>query len=543
MDLLHLAGIRKRFGPTVALDGVGFSLNAGEVHALIGENGAGKSTLMNILAGALQPDEGTMVLQGQPYRPASPHDASHRGVALIHQELSLCPHLTVAENILLGREPSRWGIFRRTEAERLALDVLASFSHPDLKPNRLVGTLPLAAQQVVEICRAIAARARIVLMDEPTSTLQRDDVAHLFTLIRRLRAEGLGIIYISHFLEEVREIADVFTVLRDGSSVAHGPIGSVTNADLVAHMVGRSVDQLFPSRGQAPGESVLEVKDLSAPPVVSQASFTLRRGEILGIAGLMGSGRTEMVRALFGLAPVASGTVRIAGVTAGPAETPSRRIAQRVGYLSEDRKGEGLAMPMSVADNLTMTGFSACASRGWLNLSQQRSATRRWIGNLGISPAGRTCPCGPVWREPAESGARTAAVPGRRRPAARRVTRASTSAQGADLTGHRPGRQQRQAVPMISSYLPELFGLCDLLAVMSRGRLSAVRPVSEWTCVYTRRLTPTGVNCPCAVLMPGAVRCVPWCGAGCFVRFRACSVHQIRAPAPGARHAAPGTDS
>ena len=172
-------------------------------------------------------------------------------------------------------------------------------------------------------------------MDEPTSSLQRDDVAHLFTLIRRLRAEGLGIIYISHFLEEVREIADVFTVLRDGSSVAHGPIGSVTNADLIAHMVGRSVDQLFPSRGQATGESVLEVKDLVAPPVVSQATFTLRRGEILGIAGLMGSGRTEMVRALFGLAPVASGTVRIAGVTAGPAETPSRphraacRISQR----------------------------------------------------------------------------------------------------------------------------------------------------------------------------------------------------------------------
>ena len=446
MDLLRLDGIRKRFGPTVALDGVGFALNGGEVHALIGENGAGKSTLMNILAGALQPDEGTMVLQGSPYRPASPHEASHRGVALIHQELSLCPHLSVAENILLGREPSRWGIFRRSEAERLALDVLASFSHPDLKPGRLVGTLPLAAQQVVEICRAIAARARILLMDEPTSTLQRDDVAHLFTLIRRLRAEGLGIIYISHFLEEVREIADVFTVLRDGSSVAHGPIGSVTNADLVAHMVGRSVDQLFPSREQSPGESVLEVKDLAAPPVVSQASFTLRRGQILGIAGLMGSGRTEMVRALFGLAPVASGTVRIAGVTAGPAETPSRRIAQRVGYLSEDRKGEGLAMPMSVADNLTMTGFAACASRGWLNLSQQRSATRRWIGDLGIKAGGPDLArAHAVGRQPAESRARAAAVPGRRRAAARRAhARRGHRQQGPDLRGHRPGRAQRQ---------------------------------------------------------------------------------------------------
>ena len=482
-ELLRLDGIRKRFGPTVALDGVGFSLNAGEVHALIGENGAGKSTLMNILAGALQADEGTMALQGEPYRPASPHDASHRGVALIHQELSLCPHLTVAENILLGREPSRWGIFRRTEAERLALDVLASFSHPDLKPNRLVGTLPLAAQQVVEICRAIAARARIVLMDEPTSSLQRDDVAHLFTLIRRLRAEGLGIIYISHFLEEVREIADVFTVLRDGSSVAHGPIGSVTNADLVAHMVGRSVDQLFPSRGQAPGESVLEVKDLAAPPVVSQATFTLRRGEILGIAGLMGSGRTEMVRALFGLAPVASGTVRIAGVTAGPAETPSRRIAQRVGYLSEDRKGEGLAMPMSVADNLTMTGFSACASRGWLNLSQQRSATRRWIGDLGIKAGGPDLPVRTL-----SGGNQQKVALGRLLFQDADVLLLDEPTRGVDIGSKAQiyeaiaqAARSGKAVLMISSYLPELFGLCDQLAVMSRGRLSPVRPIAEWT--------------------------------------------------------------
>src|SRR5690606_35582565 len=202
--------------------------------------GAGKSTLMNILAGSLRPDEGRVLLDGEPYQPASPLEASRHGVALIHQELSLCPHLTVAENILLGREPSRWGIFRRSEARALALDVLRSFSHPELKPDRLVGELPIAAQQVVEICRAVASRARIVLMDEPTSSLQRDDVDHLFALIRRLRSEGLGIIYISHFLEVVRAIADRFTVLRDGRSVATGPIESATNEQLVTHMVGRS---------------------------------------------------------------------------------------------------------------------------------------------------------------------------------------------------------------------------------------------------------------------------------------------------------------
>ncbi len=248
MSLLRVDGLSKRFGPTVALDGVSFALDAAQVHALIGENGAGKSTLMNLLAGALQPDSGRMEIAGAPYVPSSPHDASRAGIALIHQELSLCPHLTVAENILLGREPSRWGLFQRSEAERLAIDVLGSFSHPDLRPNRLVGELPLAAQQVVEICRAIASRARIVLMDEPTSSLQRDDVQHLFALIGRLKREGLGVIYISHFLEEVREIADVFTVLRDGRSVASGVIAEVSNAQLVSHMVGRSVDQLFPGR-------------------------------------------------------------------------------------------------------------------------------------------------------------------------------------------------------------------------------------------------------------------------------------------------------
>jgi ribose transport system ATP-binding protein len=481
--LLRLEGIRKRFGPTIALDGVGFTLRSGEVHALIGENGAGKSTLMNVLAGALPADEGRMELDGSPYQPASPHDASHRGVALIHQELSLCPHLTVAENVLLGREPSRWGLFRKTEAERLALEVLGSFSHPELRPDRLVGALPLAARQVVEICRAIAARARILLMDEPTSSLQRDDVGHLFALIGRLRAEGLGIIYISHFLEEVREIADVFTVLRDGRSVANGPISSATNEELVAHMVGRSVEQLFPARGSGATDVVLEVANLVAPPSVRQASFTLRRGEILGIAGLMGSGRTEMVRALFGLAPVASGTVRIAGVEAATVDAPSRRIAQRVGYLSEDRKGEGLALPMSVADNLTLTGFSACTRRGWLNLATQRAQARQWIGDLGIKAndpdqAVRTL----------SGGNQQKVAIGRLLHQDAEVLLLDEPTRGVDIGSKAQiyeviaeAARRGKAVLMVSSYLPELFGLCDRLAVMSRGRLSPSRPIAEWT--------------------------------------------------------------
>ena len=481
--LLQLDGIRKRFGATVALDGVSIALEAGQVHALIGENGAGKSTLMNILAGAVRADEGTMTVSGAPYQPSTPLDASRRGVALIHQELSLCPHLTVAENILLGREPSRWGFFKRTEAESLAMDVLASFSHPDLKPGRLLGDLPLAARQVVEICRALAARATILLMDEPTSSLQRDDVTQLFALVRRLKGEGLGVIYISHFLEEVREIADVFTVLRDGSSVAAGPIASVSNAQLVAHMVGRSVDQLFPHRGAQPGAMALEVRDLVAPPVVRRASFTLRRGEILGIAGLMGSGRTELVRALFGLAPIASGAVRIAALPSTTADSPSRRIAQRVGYLSEDRKGEGLALPMSVADNLTLTGFSSCATRGWLNLARQRTQARKWIRDLGIRATG---PDEPV--RTLSGGNQQKVAVGRLLVQDADVLLLDEPTRGVDIGSKAQiyevvaeAASSGKAVLMISSYLPELFGLCDRLAVMSRGKLSAARPIAEWT--------------------------------------------------------------
>jgi ribose transport system ATP-binding protein len=483
-DLLTLTWIRKRFGPTVALDGVSFALQPGEVHALIGENGAGKSTLMNILAGALAPDDGDMHLAGAAYRPGSPHDASQRGVALIHQELSLCPHLSVAENILLGRLPSRGGVFRRSEAEALALDVLGSFSHPELRPDRLVGALPIAAQQVVEICRAVASRARIVLMDEPTSSLQRDDVEHLFALIRRLRNEGIGLIYISHFLEEVRAIADVFTVLRDGRSVAHGPIGSASNEVLVSHMVGRSVDQLFPDRHlHAPGDVVLDVRDLVAPPVVKQASFTLRRGEILGLAGLMGSGRTELVRGLFGLAPVASGAVRIAGSESLLHATPSARIRQRVGYLSEDRKGEGLALPMSVADNLTLTGYQTCAPKGWLRLGAQRAQTRRWIADLGIKAHDPDQPVRTL-----SGGNQQKVALGRLLHQDADVLLLDEPTRGVDIGSKAQiyeviaaAAAQGKAILMVSSYLPELFGLCDQLAVMSRGRLSPVRPIGEWT--------------------------------------------------------------
>src|SRR5213078_1383085 len=229
MTVLSLANISKRFGASVALEGVNLQLNRGEVHALIGENGAGKSTLLNVLAGLIQPDAGAMEVDGSPYSPASPLDARSRGIALIHQELSLFPHLSVAENIMMGMEPSRSGLLDRQKLNARTAEVLSTFHHPEIRPQTRVADLSIAARQIVEICRAIAARARIILMDEPTSSLQRDDVEHLFGLIQKFRDQEISVIYISHFLEEVREIADSFTVLRDGQSVATGEIRSVSD--------------------------------------------------------------------------------------------------------------------------------------------------------------------------------------------------------------------------------------------------------------------------------------------------------------------------
>ena len=283
----------------MALAGVDLDLRPGEVHALIGENGAGKSTLMNVVAGALPPDSGQMELAGESYRPSSPRNARRQGVALIHQELSLFPHLTVWENILVGIETAPWGWLDKQSCRRRAGALLDNFSHPEIELDRPLLELSIGARQVVEICRALALEARIILMDEPTSSLQRSDVDRLFSLIRRLSDKGTSIIYISHFLNEVREVADRCTVLRDGRSVSTGELTSTSEESLITLMVGRPVQNLFPPReSRVSGELALEVRNLQVPPTLSDASFQLHRGEILGIAGLTGSGRTDMVRAL-----------------------------------------------------------------------------------------------------------------------------------------------------------------------------------------------------------------------------------------------------
>jgi ribose transport system ATP-binding protein len=483
---LKLSQIHKSFGPTVALDGVDLELRQGEVHALIGENGAGKSTLMNVIAGALRPDRGTMEIDGQPYTPSNPLDARTHGIALIHQELSLCSHLSVAENVLMGIESSTMGWLDRDKLYARTNEVLKTFHHADIRPEKRVGDLSVAARQIVEISRAIAARARIILMDEPTSSLQREDVTQLFALIRKLSSEGISVIYISHFLEEVRQISDRFTVLRDGRSVANGEIATTTDDELIAKMVGRAQQNLFPVRTPAAGarETILDVQNLASPPLLKDATFELRRGEILGIAGLMGSGRTPLLRTIFGLERPEQGTITV-NKKALPAgrSTPAMRLIEGLGYLSEDRKGDGLTLNQSIADNVTVTKFDSCSRFGWLDLSAQRKQTEKLVNALKIRTQGAQQDVGSL-----SGGNQQKVIVARLLHQDADVLLLDEPTRGIDIGSKAQVYEtiaacaaENKAVLMVSSYLPELFGMCDRLAVMSRGRLSAVRNIDEWT--------------------------------------------------------------
>jgi ribose transport system ATP-binding protein len=459
-------------------------LQKGEVHALIGENGAGKSTLMNVLAGLVKADSGTMEVDGAPYSPASPVDARNCGIALIHQELSLFPHLSVAENIMMGIEPSRAGVLDTKRLRGRTSEVLATFHHPEITPDARVSSLSIAARQIVEICRAIAARARIILMDEPTSSLPRDDVAHLFSVIRKFATQGITVVYISHFLEEVREIADNFTVLRDGHSVTTGAINSMTDDELIAHMVGRPMESLFPQRRKPEvSETILDVRNLSAPPEVKDASFQLRRGEILGIAGLMGSGRTELIRSLFGIDRPAAGSTQVKGKVLNLQSTTARRLREGFSYLSEDRKGEGLALALSIGDNVTMTRFESCSQAGWLNLSRQRAQTKALVNSLSVKARHPDQPVATL-----SGGNQQKIALARLLHQDAEILLLDEPTRGIDIGSKAVVYQtiaacaeEGKAVLMVSSYLPELFGMCDRLAVMSRGRLSKTRAIDEWT--------------------------------------------------------------
>jgi ribose transport system ATP-binding protein len=475
--------VRKSFGATVALDGVDLEARAGEVHAVLGENGAGKSTLMAILGGAEAPDAGSVTLLGRPYAPRSPAQARDAGVAMVHQELSVCPHLPVAANVMLGREPTRRGFIDRRALRARAATALAAAASPErarsLPLDARVGDLSLADRQLVEIARALADEGcRVLILDEPTSSLGRDEVRVLFERIAAMRQRGICILYISHFLEEVREIADRFTVLRDGLTVKTGAVSDVQVADLVAAMAGTGASSRSPSSHaeRTPGDVVLACEDLAGRARPVRASLELRCGEILGIAGLVGAGRTELLRVLFGLDPATSGSMRVLG-RSGPA-SPARRIAQGVGMLSEDRKGEGLALGMSIADNLTLSKIGPVVRPTW-----QRGVAARWVERLGIR-------CRDVEQAVVDlSGGNQQKVSlGRLLNDDAQILLLDQPTRGVDvgakaeihaLIEEMVARQK--AVLLVSDDLSELRRLCDRIAVMHRGVLGPARPATEWT--------------------------------------------------------------
>ena len=476
--LFEMLGIGKAFGATVALDAVDLAVALGEVCALVGQNGAGKSTLMAILSGALAPDRGTMRLAGRAFAPRDPLDARRAGVAMIYQELSLAPHLSVMENIMLGLEPVRRGIVQRDQMREAARAALAQLGHSDISPDGSVGDLQPAAQQLVEIARALAVGCRVLVLDEPTSSLGHADVRALFALLRRLKANGLAIVYISHFIEEVKAIADRFVVLRDGRNAGGGITAETSAEEIVSLMVGRGLADLYRRGVRTAGDVVVRVEEVTP----GSAPLEVSRGEVVGIAGLVGAGRTRLLRTIFGLENVTRGRITV-GAYAGPS-APHDRWQQGMGMLSEDRAGEGLAAGLSVADNMTLSRLGPLGPAFTVLPRRQDAAAERWVDRLSI----RCLHPRQMVRELSGGNQQKVAV-ARLLHHEVDVFVLDEPTRGIDVASKAQIYRLvdelvcagRKTVLLVSSYLPELLGVCDRIAVMSRGRLGPARPVEEWT--------------------------------------------------------------
>ncbi len=480
---LEARGVKKAFGGVAALVDGTLSVRAGEIHAVLGQNGAGKSTLMNVLAGDVSPDAGELTLGGARYAPGSPLEARKAGVAMVHQELSICPHLSVAENVMLSALPGKGVVdvaaMRRRTSE--VLDPLAGKGAID--PDAPARELSPASLQLVEIARAIAdPSCRVLLLDEPTSSLAAGDVERLFEVLRGLRARGdLAIVYLSHFLEEVKAIADRFTVLRDGATVGQGDVESTPIGTMVELMAGRPVEQLFPRGDHRPGEVVLSVKDLGGEKMPRSASLELRKGEVLGLAGLVGAGRTELLRCIFGLDPVKSGTVTV-GLATGPA-SPARRLDEGVGMLSEDRKAEGLCLGMSIAENLTLSKLDGLGPGPLVLAANEDATARRWIERLGVKCRSPEQKIGEL-----SGGNQQKVAIARLLHHDVDVLLLDEPTRGIDVEAKSQIyalvdelAQRGKAVLVVSSYLPELVGICDRVQVMSRGVLGPAHDASTTT--------------------------------------------------------------
>ncbi len=475
----------KSFPGVRALHNIQFDLMPGEVHALMGENGAGKSTLMKILAGVYKRDSGDILCDGQPVDFHNPREAQAAGIGIIHQELQLMNHLSVAQNIFIGREPrGRLGVFLdEDKLNAQAREILARM-HVKIDPRAIVGSLTVARQQMVEIAKALSYESRVLIMDEPTSALNDAEIAELFRIIRELKNRGVGVVYISHKMDELKQIADRVTVMRDGEYVATVTAKDTTVEAVIGMMVGRTLSEAAPLKPRADdGEVALEVKHLNAGPLVRDVSFVLRRGEILGFAGLMGAGRTEVARAVFGADPVESGETIVKGKPVS-IRTPSDAVAHGIGYLSEDRKRYGLATGMDVESNIVMSSLREFLSlHFFLRRAQIRKTATRFIGLLAIRTPSPTQPVALL-----SGGNQQKVVIAKWLERDCDVLFFDEPTRGIDVGAKseiykllRSLADQGKAIVMISSELPEILRMSDRVVVMCEGRITGELTAAQAT--------------------------------------------------------------
>ena len=472
-SIVELHGIHKSFAGFPALKDVGFDVRAGEVHALLGENGAGKSTLIRIISGVHAPDRGEVRIGGEVVRLSSPRDARRRGIATVYQELLLFPELSVAENIFLGKAPrTRWGRIDWAAMRAKARALLEELDSRDLDVDAKVGGLSVASRQRVEIAKALSQDPRVLVMDEPTTSLAEGDVSRLMAIVRRLRARGVGIVYVSHRLREIFALADRVTVLRDGARIGTRPIAEVTEVSLISMMVGRSIDQLFPKVDAPRGRTLLELRNLSYRRAVRDVSLTVRQGEILGIAGLVGSGRTELALTIFGITPATSGEIRVEGK---PVVIDGPRVARDLGiaYIPEDRGLQGLIRTQTLRENVSLPVLDRIS---WATIVDRRGEGRRAreaIDRLGIRARGTE----QIARQ-LSGGNQQKVVVAKWLGTEPRILIMDEPTRGIDVGAKAEihalmGKlaQQGLGIIMISSELPEVLGMADRVLVMSGGRI------------------------------------------------------------------------
>jgi ribose transport system ATP-binding protein len=485
VSLLAVRGVAKRFAAPV-LEGVDLDVRAGEVHALVGENGAGKSTLARIVAGLLAPDAGGLELDGVAWRPASRGDAEQAGVCLVLQELNVIPTWSVAENVWLGRPfPQRFGVVRSRELEAAARAALERVGLVDVDVRRPIGELGTGRQQLVEIARGLSRRVRVLLLDEPTASLTPHEVELLVREIRALTAAGAGVLYISHRLDEVLHLADRVSVLRDGRLVATRPARETTPSELIRLMVGRDLDSSHHAAAHAVGEPALRVEGLCRPPVLRDVGFEVRPGEIVGLAGLMGSGRTETLRCLFGADVAQSGSVHVPGrASTRPMHSPREAVEHGMGLLPEDRRLQGLLTPWPIRSNLTLTRLeSVAATGGWIDTNRERLAAEALTARLDVR-------CQSIEQRVDElSGGNQQKVAfGRWLFRGCCVLLCDEPTRGIDVGARQAIHQQLRemaaggmAIVVASSDLPEVIALADRVVVLSGGRVAAVLGPGEAT--------------------------------------------------------------